>query len=136
MFQSIGFAWAVRTMAFVMLVTISIALLLLRPRLPPRKSGPLILWSALKEPAYSSFIFGLMLAFVAFFIPFFYAQTYALNIGMDENLAFYLLSIMNAAGMVGRLLPNALADKYVAPCSASLPDFPILTIRLKTEPAI
>ncbi|KAI9795931.1 MAG: hypothetical protein M1833_006579 [Piccolia ochrophora] len=122
MIQSIGFAWAVRTMAFVMFITIAIALSLLRPRLPPRKSGPLIIWAAIKEPAYSSFIFGLMLAFLAFFIPFFYAQTYALNIGMDQNLAFYVLSIMNAAGMVGRLLPNALADKagnlnVIIPCA-------------------
>lgn len=98
-------------MAFVMLAGIAIALAILRPRLPPRKPGPLFLSAAVKEPAYSSFIFGLMLAFMAFFIPFFYAQTYALNIGMNEDLAFYLLSIMNAAGMVGRLLPNALADR-------------------------
>ena len=97
-----------------MLVTISVAILLLRPRLPPRKSGPLVIWSAFKEPAYSTFVVGLMLAFLAFFIPFFYAQTYALDIGVDENLSFYLLSIMNAAGMVGRLVPNALADRYVA----------------------
>lgn len=116
MLESIGFGWAVRTMAFVMLVSIAIATLLLKPRLPPRKSGPLIIWAALKEPAYSSFIFGLVLAFVAFFIPFFYAQTYALNIGVDQNLSFYLLSIMNAAGMIGRVVPNALADKY-APLS-------------------
>ena len=112
MFQTIGFGWAVRTMAFVMLATIAIAIFLLRPRLPPRKSGPLIIWHALKEPAYGTFVWGLMLGFLAFFVPFFYAQTYALNIGTDENLAFYVLSIMNAAGMVGRLLPNALADKY------------------------
>ena len=98
-------------MAFVMLVTIGTALSILRPRLPSRKAGPLVIWAAIKEPAYSSFIFGLMLAFLAFFIPFFYAQTYALNIGVDQGLSFYLLSVMNAAGMIGRLLPNALADK-------------------------
>ncbi|KAI9801590.1 MAG: hypothetical protein M1825_003269 [Sarcosagium campestre] len=122
MIKSIGFPWAVRTMAFVMFVTVVIALSLLRPRLPPRKSGPLIIWAAIKEPAYSSFVFGLLLAFLAFFIPFFYAQTYALNIGVDQNLAFYVLSIMNAAGMIGRLLPNALADKagtlnVIVPCA-------------------
>lgn len=95
-------------MAFVMLAGIAIALSVLRPRLPVRKPEPLIIF---KEPAYSSFIFGLMLVFMPFFIPSCYAQTYALNIGMNEDLVFYLLSIMNAAGMVGRLLPNALADR-------------------------
>ena len=98
-------------MAFVMLAGIAIALSLLRPRLPLRKPEPLIILAAVKEPVYSSFIFGLMLMFTPFFIPSFYAQTYALNIGTNEDLAFYLLSIMNAAGMVGRLLPNALADR-------------------------
>ncbi|KAG8532390.1 uncharacterized protein KY384_002875 [Bacidia gigantensis] len=111
MFQTIGFPWAARVMAFVMLATIVIAITLLRPRLPPRKSGPLVIWTAAKEPAYASFVLGLALAFVAFFIPFFYVQTYALNIGMNQDLAFYTLSVMNASGMIGRLVPNFLADK-------------------------
>ena len=94
-----------------MLATIGIAISVLRPRVPPRKSGPLIIWKAFKEPAYATFVLGLALAFAGFFVPFFYSQTYALNIGMGESLAFYLLSIMNAAGMIGRLVPNALADR-------------------------
>jgi len=32
--------------------------------------------------------------------------------GVDSNLAFYLLSILNAASIFGRLLPNFLADKF------------------------
>ena len=111
MIETIGFGWAVRVMAFVMLVTIAIAISVLRPRIPPRKSCPLIIWKAFKEPAYATFVAGLFFAFIGFFVPFFYAQTYALNIGTSESLSFYLLSIMNAAGMIGRLLPNALADK-------------------------
>jgi MFS family permease len=30
---------------------------------------------------------------------------------MDENLSFYLISIINAASIVGRILPGFLADK-------------------------
>jgi MFS family permease len=100
-------------MAFIMLATLGIGIALLRPRLPPRKSGPIIDLAAFKDPAYTSFVIGLALGFMAFFIPFFYAESYALNIGADTNISFYLLSIMNAAGMIGRLLPNAIADKYV-----------------------
>ena len=98
-------------MGFIMLATLSIGISLLRPRLPPRKSGPLVDFAAFKDPAYTTFVIGLMLGFLAFFIPFFYAESYALNIGTNTNLSFYVLSIMNAAGMIGRLVPNAIADK-------------------------
>ena len=62
--------------------------------------------------SYTTFVIGLALGFTAFFIPFFYAESYALNIGVDSELSFYILSIMNAGGMIGRMLPNAIADKY------------------------
>jgi hypothetical protein len=100
-------------MAFIMLGTLGIGLALLRPRLPPRRSGPLVDFLAFKDPAYSTFVIGLALGFTAFFIPFFYTESYALNIGVDSELSFYILSIMNAGGMIGRMLPNAMADKYV-----------------------
>ena len=117
----VGFPWAVRTMAFVMLATFAIAIAILKPRLPPRKAGPLIDIATAKDPAYLIFVLGLTLTFIAFFIPFFYVQSFALNIGIDQDLAFYLLSVMNAAGMIGRLLPNFVADKVgnlnvIIPC--------------------
>ncbi|KAH8690475.1 putative MFS monocarboxylate transporter [Talaromyces proteolyticus] len=119
---TVGFPWAVRTMAFIMLATLGIGIALLRPRLPPRKSGPIIDLAAFKDPAYTTFVIGLALGFMAFFIPFFYAESYALNIGADTNISFYVLSIMNGAGMIGRLLPNAMADKVgslnvIVPCA-------------------
>lgn len=45
------------------------------------------------------------------YIPFFYIQDYALKLGIDHDMAFYLLSIMNAASLFGRLVPNWLADR-------------------------
>ncbi|GIJ86428.1 hypothetical protein Asppvi_005317 [Aspergillus pseudoviridinutans] len=119
---TVGFPWAVRAMAFIMLATLLLGISLLRPRLPPRKSGPVVDLAAFRDPAYTTFVVGLALGFMAFFIPFFYAESYAANIGVDSELSFYILSIMNAAGMVGRLLPNALADKVgnlnvIVPCA-------------------
>ncbi|MCJ1247159.1 hypothetical protein MMC30_004371 [Trapelia coarctata] len=138
---SVGFPWAVRAMAFIMLGTLALAIALLRPRLPPRKSGPFYDLAALKDPAYTSFVLGLTLAFIAFFIPFFYAQSYALNIHMDADLSFYLLSIMNAAGMIGRLLPNAVADKVgnlniIVPCAFLSALFLFVWIAATTQPSL
>lgn len=109
--MQVGFPWAVRAMAFIMLGTLGIGLALLRPRLPPRRSGPLVEFAAFNDPAYATFVVGLALGFTAFFIPFFYAESYALDVGVDSELSFYILSIMNAGGMIGRMLPNATADK-------------------------
>lgn len=52
--------------------------------------------------------FALMIMSV--YIPFFYIQSYALDLGVSTSMAFYLLSIMNASSLLGRLLPNWLAD--------------------------
>lgn len=46
------------------------------------------------------------------YIPFFFIETYAIGFGVDTELSFYILSVMNAASLLGRLVPNWLADKY------------------------
>jgi MFS family permease len=55
---TIGFGWAVRVMAFIMLGTLTIPCLVMRQRIPPRKMGPLIDLPSFKEPAYNFFTWG------------------------------------------------------------------------------
>lgn len=69
-----GFPWAVRCMGFVVLLMVIIILALLRPRLPPRKSGPLVEWSAFKEPAYMLFTLGVFLLYWTLYFAFFYVR--------------------------------------------------------------
>lgn len=45
------------------------------------------------------------------YVPFFYIQKYALRLNIDGEMAFGLLSMMNAASLIGRLGPNWLADR-------------------------
>lgn len=60
------------------------------------------------------------------YIPFFYIQSYAINspdTKIDPSFAFYLLIILNAASLFGRIIPNLLADKtgplnMLFPCAA------------------
>jgi hypothetical protein len=49
--------------------------------------------------------------YAAVYIPFFYIQDYARYVGMSGNLEMYVLSIMNAASLVSRVIPSWLADK-------------------------
>jgi MFS family permease len=46
------------------------------------------------------------------FIPYFYITSYATSIGKDPDMSFYLVSILNGASLLGRILPSILADRY------------------------
>lgn len=70
----VGFPWAVRCSAFVALAVAVIANVLLRPRLPPRRSGPLLEWEAFREGPYILFALGVFLYFMALYFGFFYVS--------------------------------------------------------------
>jgi MFS family permease len=70
----IGFPWAVRCSAFVALFVSVISILLLKPRLAPRRAGPLVEWDAFKEAPYVLFASGSFLIFWALYFGFFYVR--------------------------------------------------------------
>lgn len=70
----IGFPWAVRCSAFIALLFSITALLLLKPRIAPRKSGPIVEWSAFRELPYVLFALGSFLNFYAMYFAFFYVS--------------------------------------------------------------
>ncbi|KAJ6438232.1 Endoglucanase-1 [Purpureocillium lavendulum] len=108
----IGFAWTVRALGLVMIVTSIIPLLIFRPRPRPPSKRRLIDLTAFKEPAYTSFVLGAMLTSVTINIPFYYIQYYAISTGVASNeLGFYFLSIMTTGSFFGRVLPNLLANR-------------------------
>lgn len=70
----IGFPWAVRCAGFVALTMAVIANLLLKPRLPPRKSGPLFEIKAFSELPYLLFSMASFVYFYALYFVFFYVR--------------------------------------------------------------
>lgn len=46
----------------------------LRLRLPPRKSGPLVEWSAFKEAPYSFFVAAMFFVYWSLYFAFFYVR--------------------------------------------------------------
>ncbi|KAF2176938.1 MFS general substrate transporter [Zopfia rhizophila CBS 207.26] len=63
-------------------------------------------------PAYALDVFGFFIGFMGLYMPFFYTEVYVLqNRITDENLASYLLAIMNSTSVFGRIIPNWLVDK-------------------------
>ncbi|KAH9871852.1 hypothetical protein J1614_006110, partial [Plenodomus biglobosus] len=118
----VGFAWTTRILGFVVLATMLIPNLVMRVRVLPPKSRSLLDLRAFLIPAYSLQVLGFFCGFMGLYMPFFYAQLYALQRHItNENLAFYLLAIMNSTSVFGRIVPNILADKLgpfnvVVPC--------------------
>lgn len=105
---TLGFGWTQRIVGFIVLGLAIFALLTIRPGVPPR-SGSYLLPHAFKKMEYSLQILGLFLILWGMFTPIFYLPTYAEEHGMSDNLAWYLISILNAASFFGRLLGGHLA---------------------------
>lgn len=97
-------------MAFGML---GISLAVMRMRVPHPKSGRSLLdLSAFREATFNTFSLGLFLAFVGLYFPFFYTPIYGTRIAQPPNdVAFYLLPVMNAGSIAGRIIPGLMADR-------------------------
>ena len=63
----IGFAWTIRSIAFIQLATLILAGFFMKSRLPPRSTGPLVEWKAFKDLEYSFYAIGAYLVRCAFF---------------------------------------------------------------------
>ncbi|KAH9906018.1 putative monocarboxylate permease [Xylariomycetidae sp. FL2044] len=115
--RSIGFGWTLRVMGLVMLVTYLPCLVWLRPRLPPRKSGPWIDVSAFTELPFVLFSLGFFFIFWGLYFAFFYLGTFAREqLGVGDTI--YLLMILNGVGIVGRTVPGVFADRWVGALNA------------------
>lgn len=71
----VGFAWTARVLGFVNLACLAVVLCFMRPRLPPRTSGPIIDWSAFREPTYMFFVGGLFFVIWAVYYTFYYVSS-------------------------------------------------------------
>ncbi|KAH8891394.1 MFS general substrate transporter [Thozetella sp. PMI_491] len=112
----VGFPWAVRCSGFVALLFSITAFVSIKPRLKPRKAGPLVEWSAFREPPYLIFTVGAFLLFWALYFGFFYINVFARNIiGFSTTDSVQLLLITNGMSVPARPVCGYLADWYTGP---------------------
>jgi len=111
-----GFSVGVRAVAFMDLGLLVIANLIMRTRLPPKSRGPQqknsVLREVLTDGPYLIFLLGSFLIFWGVFVPFFYLQLFAALHGVVPSFVKYTITVMNAASIFGRTVPNFLADRY------------------------
>ncbi|MCJ1376027.1 hypothetical protein MMC20_007265 [Loxospora ochrophaea] len=110
----IGFPWAMRTAAFIILALLIFGNLTVKSRIPPSPKPLRIMdfITPLTELPFALLVASAFIFFLGFFIPFNYIILSAAQYGMSPNLASYLISILNAASIFGRTFPGWLGDRY------------------------
>ena len=126
----IGFGWAVRVLGFMTLATLLVPIFVMRTRVQPAKVRALIDTSAFTDLPFIIFVIGGMIGFIGLYVGLFYISFFGLATGItDEALSFYLVPILNAGSVLGRTLPNILADK-IGPINVLIPGAILVSIVL------
>lgn len=108
----VGFGWTMRICAFLILFLMIIALLTVVARIPPmpRPVKFADFYSPFKELPFVLLSLGSFLMFLGIFEPFTFIVLTAQGRGVPSDLAVYLVPVLNAGSMFGRIVPGRLAD--------------------------
>ncbi|KAK2594397.1 hypothetical protein QQS21_007903 [Conoideocrella luteorostrata] len=110
----IGFPWAIRVCAFLILFLLIITILTISSNLEHRRK-PFDISNHLRPLKEADFLLMCAASFFmywAMFVPFDYIVSAGIHYGMSPTNAFNLIPILNGASFFGRTVPNVLADKY------------------------
>lgn len=109
----IGFPWTIRILGFMFLALCGVSCVTVKSRLPPRPK-PLRLAdyvSPFKEPKFTIVVIASFFLFWGLFLPFNYLILQAADAGIDPTLVPYILPILNALSIPGRILPGFFGDR-------------------------
>ncbi|KAJ5987253.1 monocarboxylate transporter [Penicillium sp. IBT 35674x] len=111
--DEIGYSWAMRVAAFLILFLLAITVLTVRSRVPPRPRAmnSETLLRPFKEVKMVLLILGFVFLTFGIFIPIDYLVVQAMSAGMSSYLAQYLVSMLNAASLFGRMSAGIFSDK-------------------------
>ncbi|CAG9975608.1 unnamed protein product [Clonostachys byssicola] len=111
--EKVGYGWAMRICAFLILFLLIVANLTVRAFHPPRPQ-PMTRAQMVKPFHELEFLFllgGFFCFTYGIFVPINYLPVQALAAGMSNDLAQYLIPILNAASLFGRLFSGFMGDK-------------------------
>ncbi|KAL4787212.1 major facilitator superfamily domain-containing protein [Aspergillus varians] len=111
---ALDFGWAIRICAFTSLFLLIITNLTVRSRLRHRRKTPLCrpldFLRPLREIPFVLTSAATFFLYWGLFLPFAFIPTQAERYGMSTYLASYLIAILNAGSVFGRIIPPWLAD--------------------------
>ncbi|CZR57866.1 related to monocarboxylate transporter 4 [Phialocephala subalpina] len=118
----IGFAWTMRSLGFIQLGCLLVCNIGIRPRIAPRKTGALVDWKSFKELPYVLFAAGMFFNFWGVYFAFYYIGSFARSIiDLPYTESINLLIVLNGVGVLGRIIPNFLADRFFGPMNSIIP---------------
>ena len=99
---TVGFAWAARAIALIILVTLLLMLAIVKRRVVPAERRKLFDKTAYRDVPYVLFTLGLTFGFMGSYVPFFYISPYtSARSSASTTLAKYMVPILNAASLPG-----------------------------------
>lgn len=109
----VGFGWATRVIAFVLLALSAVPVAFMKTRVPPSgRKRALIDTDALRDPAFVLFVAASFFMFLCLYTAFFYIQLFDELHGLSSSqFAPYTVTLLNVGSVFGRLIPNYLADR-------------------------
>jgi MFS family permease len=115
--QEAGFGWAMRGVAFLILGVLVVANILIKSRLPPLRKGFKLrdFVAPFSEPPFLVLTIGSFFIYVGGFLPFNFLIAQAKASGMSDDLAGYLIPIVNAASYVLWVCWNTLIAQNLWP---------------------
>ncbi len=115
----LGWGWSTRIMAFISLILLLMANLLIRSRLPRSTTkkattsggGARPDFRIFRDVTFSLTTAAVFLTEMGLFVPLSFLPSYAIAQGFEEDFAYQLLAIFNAGSVFGRWLPGYVADE-------------------------
>ncbi|KAH8883312.1 MFS general substrate transporter [Thozetella sp. PMI_491] len=119
----VGFPWAVRIVGFIVLFSLILPCTLAKNRLAPHKRRTLLDVKALfQQLELGLYWLSMFFSFLGFFTFYTFVDLWATTTKLDTKglPIYYILPIVNAASIFGRIIPNFLAD-FVGPLNIQVP---------------
>lgn len=111
--SQVSFAWAVRTVAFIILVTSLVPLLVVRPLWLPSHKRRLFDTSIFKDAVYTFWSLTNVVSWIGIQIPLFYLTVYGTDVvGISQYNAFYMTAVLGAGSLPGRVISAVASDKF------------------------
>ncbi|KAF4954323.1 hypothetical protein FGADI_5346 [Fusarium gaditjirri] len=113
-----GFGWACRAIGFIALFALTLAAILIKPSVQAVKKPTRQLFekSILKDKTFIIFTLASFFIWLGFLVPYILTPSFGL-LGLyhpvSEDLSYYMLSVLNAAQALGRIIPAAIVDKKI-----------------------
>ncbi|KAK2758472.1 hypothetical protein CKAH01_05520 [Colletotrichum kahawae] len=110
----IGFPWALRVGALILLICYGLAIVVSSSKQPKRKLkslGGLLDYKGFLDIRYSCLSAGAVIASLGVYVPFYYIEPFCVALDPNSKVRSYLLPLINASSLFGRILGGHAADR-------------------------